>query len=66
MIKKELRIFSTDLTKAFATLEYWSQAMSRRALGTPKEMVHMLVDMVRGRTAVILASAKQDSGDHLR
>ena len=31
--KKELHIFSADLSKAFDTLEYWSQAMSWRALG---------------------------------
>jgi hypothetical protein len=54
--KKELHIFSADLSKAFDTLEYWSQAMSWRALGAPKEMVNMLVDMDKGgRTAVILA-----------
>ena len=54
--KKELHIFSADLSKAFDTLEYWSQAMSWRALGAPKNMVNMLVDMDKGgRTAVILA-----------
>ena len=26
--KQELHIFSADLSKAFETLEYWSQAMS--------------------------------------
>ena len=39
--KKELHIFSADLSKAFDTLEYWSQAMSWRALGAPKDMVNM-------------------------
>ena len=43
--KKELHIFSADLSKGFDTLEYWSQAMSWRALGAPNEMVNMLVDM---------------------
>jgi hypothetical protein len=57
--KKELHIFSADLSKAFDTLEYWSQAMSWRALGAPKEMVNMLVDMDKGgRIAVILAPGR--------
>ena len=60
--KKELHVFSADLSivsKAFDTLEYWSQAMSRRALGIPTEMVNMLVDMDKGeRTAVILAPGR--------
>jgi hypothetical protein len=57
--KKELHIFSADLSKAFDTLEYWSQAMSWRALGAPKDMVNMLVDMDKGgQTAVILAPGR--------
>jgi hypothetical protein len=57
--KKELHIFSADLSKAFDTLEYWSQAMSWRALGAPKSMVNMLVDMDKGgQTAVILAPGR--------
>jgi hypothetical protein len=57
--KKELHIFSADLSKAFDTLEYWSQAMSWRALGAPTEMVNMLVDIDKGgRTAVILAPGR--------
>ena len=57
--KKELHIFSADLTKEFDTLEYWSQAIPWRALGTPKEMVNMLVDTDKGgRTAVILAPSR--------
>ena len=53
---KELHIFSADLSKAFDTLEYWSQAISWRA---PKEMVNMLVDMDKaGRTTVILAPGR--------
>jgi ribonuclease HI len=52
----ELHVFSADLSKAFDTLEYWSQAMSWRALGAPKEMVTLLVDMDRGgKTAVVIA-----------
>ena len=46
--KKGLHVFSADLSNAFDTLEYWSQAMSWRALGAPKDMVNMSVDMDRG------------------
>ena len=46
---KELHTFSTDLSKTFVALEYWSQAMSWRALGAPKQLVNLLVDMARGR-----------------
>ena len=38
--KKELHIFSADLSKAFDTLEYWSHAMSWRALGAPRTERH--------------------------
>ena len=56
---KELHIFSADLSKAFDTLEYWSQAMSWRALGAPKQLVNLLVDMDRGgETEVILTPGK--------
>ena len=56
---KELHIFSSDLSKAFDTLEYWSQAMSWRALGAPKQLVNLLVDMDRGgETEVILTPGK--------
>ena len=46
--KKELHVFSADLSNAFDTLEYWSQAMSWRVLGAPKDMIDMLVDMDKG------------------
>ena len=53
---RELHIFSADLTKAFDTLEYWSQAMSWRAIGTPHDIVEMIIDMDKGgQTAVALA-----------
>ena len=56
---KELHVFSADLSKAFDTLEYWSQAMSWRALGAPKDMVNMLVNMDKGgRTPIILAPGR--------
>ena len=56
---RELHIFSADLTKAFDTLEYWSQAMSWRAIGTPHDIVEMIIDMDKGgQTAVALAPGK--------
>ena len=60
---KELHIFSADITKAFDSLEYWSQAMGWRALGMPKHMVNMLVDMDRGgETQVILGQGRKSGG----
>ena len=56
---KELHVVSMDLTKAFDTLEYWSQAMSWRALGMPVEMAEMLMKMDQeGETAVILGQGR--------
>ena len=56
---KELHIFSADLSNAFDTLEYWSQAMSWRALGTPKQLVNLLIEMDKGgETGVILTPGK--------
>ena len=47
------------MSNAFDTLEYWSQAMSRRALGAPKDMVNMLVEMDKGgRTTGLLAPGR--------
>jgi hypothetical protein len=62
---KELHIFSADLSKAFDTLEYWSQAMSWRALGALKQLVNLLVDMDRGgETEVILTPGKTHRQPH--
>jgi hypothetical protein len=59
MSGKELHVFSADISKAFDSLEYWSQAMGWRALGMPKELVTMLVDMdEQGSTAVILGQGR--------
>ena len=56
---KELHVLSADLSKAFDTLEHWSQAMSWRALGMPKEMAEMLMRMDKeGETAVILGQGR--------
>jgi hypothetical protein len=56
---KELHIFSADLSKAFDTLEYWSQAMSWRALGAPEQLVNLLIEMDKGgETEVILTPGK--------
>ena len=56
---KELHVFSADLSKAFDTLEYWSQDMSWRALGAPKQVVNLLTEMDKGgETEVILTPGK--------
>ena len=45
---QELHILVTDLSKAFDSVEYWSQAMSWKALGVPEEMIELLVNLDRG------------------
>ena len=45
---QELHILVTDLSKAFDTMEYWSQAMSWTCLGMPQHMVNLLVSLDRG------------------
>ena len=56
---KELHISSADLSKAFDTLEYWSQAMSWRALGAPKQLGNLLIEMDKGgETEVIPTPGK--------
>ena len=56
---KELHVLSADLTKAFDTLEHWSQVMSWRALGMPQEMAEMLMRMdQQGETAVIMGQGR--------
>ena len=39
--KSELHVIALDLKKAFDTCEYWSQALSWRALGMPTEAVNI-------------------------
>ncbi len=59
MSGNELHVVSADLTKAFDTLEYWSQAMSWRALGMPMEMTEMLMRMDQeAETSVILGQGR--------
>ena len=59
---QELHLFSADLTKAFDTLEYWSQAMSWRALGMPEDMAVMLMNMDKeGESEVILGQGRTTS-----
>ena len=56
---KELHVLSADLTKAFDTLEHWSQVMSWRALGMPQEMAEMLMRMdQQGETSVIMGQGR--------
>ena len=58
----EFHLFSADLSKAFDTLEYWSQAMSWRALGMPAKMAKMLMNMDKeGESEVILGQGRTTS-----
>ena len=55
----ELHVFSADISKAFDSLEYWSQAMGWKALGMPDDLVEMLVGMdEQGKTAVIMGQGR--------
>jgi len=59
MSGEELHVVSMDLSKAFDSLEHWSQAMSWTALGMPKQMTEMLMRMDQeGETAVILGQGR--------
>ena len=56
---KELHIWSADISKAFDSLEYWSQAMGWSALGMPADLIEILVRMdSEGQTAVILGQGR--------
>jgi len=46
--KSELHVIALDLRKAFDTCEYWSQALSWRAIGMPAEVVNVLVNLDAG------------------
>ena len=46
--KSELHVVALDLSKAFVTCEYWSQAMSWKALGMPDEAIKILINMDAG------------------
>ena len=59
---QEFHLFSADLSKAFDTLEYWSQAMSWRALGMPVEITDMLTNLDEGgESEVILGQGRTTS-----
>ena len=59
---QELHLFSADLAKAFDSLEFWSQAMSWRALGMPEEMTVMLMNLDKeAETEVILGQGRTTS-----
>ena len=59
MTGKELHILSADISKAFDSIEYWSQAIGWSALGMPADMQQTLVDMDRdAETAVIMGQGR--------
>ena len=59
---QEFHLFSADLSKAFDTLEYWSQAMSWRALGMPVETTEMLTDLdEKAESEIILGQGRTTS-----
>ena len=57
---QELHLFATDLSKAFDTQEYWSQALSWRSLGMPEDLVNLLVGIDAGSHAPWIA--EEDRG----
>ena len=59
MSGQELHLFATDLSKAFDTQEYWSQALSWRSLGMPEYLVRLLVGIDAGYAPWI---AEEDRG----
>ena len=46
--KRTLYLFIADLTKAFDTLEYWSQALSWRCLDLPEKLIRILINLDSG------------------
>ena len=46
--KSELHVLALDISKAFDAYEYWSQAMSWKALGMPDEVIKILINMDAG------------------
>ena len=43
-----LYLFIADLTKAFDTLEYWSQALSWKCLDLPEKLIQILINLDSG------------------
>ena len=59
---QEFHLFSADLSKAFDSLEFWSQAMSWRALGMPEDMTVMLMNLDQmAESEVILGQGRTTS-----
>jgi len=48
MSEKEMHLLLLDLKKAFDTCEYWSQALSWRALGAPEDLIKILLNLDAG------------------
>ena len=46
--KNTLYLLIADLTKAFDTLEYWSQALSWKCLDLPEKLIHILINLDSG------------------
>ena len=46
--KNPVYLFIADLTKAFDTLEYWSQALSWKCLDLPEELIRILINLDSG------------------
>ena len=61
---QELHLFATDLSKAFDTQEYWSQALSWRSLGMPEDLVRLLVGIDAGSHAPWIAEEDRGKGGH--
>ena len=59
---QELHLFATDLSKAFDTQEYWSQALSWRSLGMPEDLVRLLVGIDAGSHAPWIAEEDRGKG----
>jgi hypothetical protein len=59
MSGQELHLFSADIKKAFDSCEYWSQAMSWRALGMPEQLIDLLTGMdIGGSTEVAIGHGR--------
>ena len=49
--KQDLHVFTTDLSKAFDTVGFWSQELSWRCLGMPEHLVDIMVNLDAGCAA---------------
>ena len=45
---QELHMMVADLSKAFDTMEYWSQELSWRTMGMPQDMIDLMVNLDSG------------------